>query len=160
MEKKNRENDEEAGKSKKDQRGNNEETDKSKKDHSPKDDGSDGTQETEEGAADPADPHNPADSFNPQEDDMTGVQESSGQSRTTKAFDESREVETAQTSRSTKELDELAEGDYTEQVIKDHFEEKKDGEDDKEEGSGKKLAPRAYKGLSWWKKRWPASGDL
>ena len=42
------------------------------------------------------------------------------------------EVETEQTSRSTQELDELAEGDYTEQVIKDHFEEKKDDEDEEE----------------------------
>ena len=67
---------------------------------------------------------------------MTGVQESSGQSHTTKALGESGEVETAQTSRSTKELDKLAEGDDTEQVIKDHFEEKKDDEDNEEEGSG------------------------
>ena len=57
-------------------------------------------------------------------------------------------------------MDKLAEGDYTEQVIKDHFEEKKDDEDDKEEESGKKPTPRAHKWLSWWKKRWTASGDL
>ena len=72
---------------------------------------------------------------------MTGVQESRGQSLTTKALDESREVETAQTGRSTKESDELVEGDFTKQVTKDRFEEKKAGEDDEDEGSGKK--PRA-----------------
>ena len=121
---------------------------KSKKDHSLKDEGSDGTQKTEEGAPDPAD------SFNPQEDDMTGVQEISGQSHTTKVLDELEEVETAPTSRSTKE------SNYTEQVIMRHFEEKKDDEDDKKEGSGKKPTLRAYKWLSWLKKRWPASGDL
>ena len=91
---------------------------------------------------------------------MTGVQESSGQSHTTKALDESGKVETTEKIRSTKELDDLAEGDYTEQVIEDHFEEKKNDEDDEEEGLGKKLMPKVYKWLSWWKKRWPASGDL
>ena len=48
---------------------------------------------------------------------MTGVQEDSGQSQTTKELDESREVETIRKSRSTKELDELAEGDDIKQVI-------------------------------------------
>ena len=47
---------------------------------------------------------------------MTGVQESRGQSLTTKALDESREVETAQTGGSTKELDKLVERDLTKQV--------------------------------------------
>ena len=42
------------------------------------------------------------------------------------------------TKRSTKESDRLAEGDYTVKVIKDHSEEKKNGEDDEDEGSGKK----------------------
>ena len=91
---------------------------------------------------------------------MTGVQESSGQSHTTKALDESGKVETAEKIRSTKELDDLAEGDYTEQVIEDHFEEKKNDEDDGKEGPGKKLTPKAYKWLSWWKKRWQGSGDF
>ena len=154
MEKKNRENDEEADKSKKDQKENDEEAYESKKDCSPEDDGSDGTQKTEEQAPDPTD------SFNSKEDDMTGVQESSGQRRTTKALDESGEVETAETSRFTKESDKLAEGDNTEQLIKDNFEKKKDGEDDEDEGSGKKPMLRANKWLSWWKKRWPASSDL
>ena len=95
-----------------------------------------------------------------EEYDITGVQESSGQSLTTKALDKSGKVETAEKIRSTKELDDLADGDYTEQVIEDHFEEKKIDKDDEEEGLGKKLTPKAYKWLSWWKKRWPASGDL
>ena len=42
----------------------------------------------------------------------------------------------------------------------DHFEEKKDGEDDEDEGSAKKPMPRECKWLRWWRKKWPASGDL
>ena len=70
-----------------------------------------------------------------------------------KELDESREVETVRKSRSTKELDELAEGDDIKQVIEDE-------EIDKEEGLGKKLAPKVNKWLSWWKKRLTAVGDL
>ena len=70
-----------------------------------------------------------------------------------KELDESREVETVRKSRSTKELDELAEGDDIKQVIEDE-------EIDKEEGLGKKLAPKVNKWLSWWKKRLTAAGDL
>ena len=90
---------------------------------------------------------------------MTSVQESGGQSRTTKALDESVEVETAQASRFTKKLDKLVVGGYTEQVTKDYFEEKI-CEADEDEGLGKKPMLRANKWLSLWKKRWPASGDL
>ena len=42
-----------------------------------------------------------------------------------KDLDESREVETARESRSTKELDKLAEGNDIKQVIEDNFEEKR-----------------------------------
>ena len=91
---------------------------------------------------------------------MTSVQEGIGQSQTMKELDESREVETVRKSRSTKELDELAEADDIKQVIEDHFEEKKDEEIDKEEGLGKKPAPKVNKWLSWWKKRLTAAGDL
>ena len=48
---------------------------------------------------------------------MTRVHEGSGQSHTTKELDKLREVKTARKSRSTKELDEMAEGDDIEQVI-------------------------------------------
>ena len=118
----------------------------SKKDHSPEADGDDGTQRTKEGAPDPTD------SGNPQEDNMTGVQESSGQSLTKKALDESGEVETVQAGGSTKESDEKVEGDFTKQVTKDYFEEKKACEEDEEEGSGIKPMPRACKCLNWWRK--------
>ena len=84
---------------------------KSKKASSLEDDGIEGLRNTGKGALDPADP------FNPQEYDMTGVHEGSCQSHSTKELDESREVETAQKSRSTKELDELVEGHNIEQVI-------------------------------------------
>ena len=57
-------------------------------------------------------------------------------------------------------MDKLDEGDNIEQVKEDHFEEKKDDEDDEEKGFGKKPAPKMKKWLSWWKKRWPATGDL
>ena len=57
-------------------------------------------------------------------------------------------------------MDEKAEGDSTKQVTKNHFEEKKAGEKDEDEGLGKKQMPRACKLLSWWKKKWPASGNL
>ena len=73
---------------------------------------------------------------------MTSFQEDSGQSQTMKELDESRKVETIRKSRSTKEVDKLAEGGDIEQVIEDYFEEKKEEEDDKEEGSGKKPAPK------------------
>ena len=105
-------------------------------DSSLEDDGNEKLKMKEKGTFDPAD------SFNPQEYDMTGVQEDRGQSHTMKELDESREVETVQKSRSTKELDELAEGDDIQQVIEDHFEEKKDEEIDKEEGLGKVPAPK------------------
>ena len=131
-----------------------EEADKSKKGSSLEDDGSEELDEKGEGALDPAD------SFNPQEYDMTSVQEGIGQSQTMKELDESREVETVRKSRSTKELDKLAEGNNIKQVIEDHFEEKKDEEIDKEEGLGKKPAPKVNKWLSWWKKRLTAAGDL
>ena len=65
----------------------------------------------EEGASDPVD------SFNPQEYYMTSVQEGSGQSYTPRELNESGEVDTARKSRSTKEMDELYEGDAIEQVI-------------------------------------------
>ena len=91
---------------------------------------------------------------------MTGVQEDSGQSQTTKELDESREVETIRKSRSTKEVDKMAEGGDIEQVIEDYFEVKKDEEDDKEEGSGKKPVPKVTMWLSWWKKQWTAANDL
>ena len=89
----------------------------------------------------------------PQEYNMTGVQEDSGQSQTAKELDESREVETIRKSRSTKEVDKMAEGGDIEQVIEDYFEVKKDEEDDKEEGSGKKPVPKVTMWLSWWKKQ-------
>ena len=54
-------------------------------------------------------------SFNPQE--CSSVQEGSGQSYTPKELKESGEVDTARKSRSTKEMDELYEGDAIEQVI-------------------------------------------
>ena len=133
---------------------NDEEADKSMKGSSLENDGSEELEEKGEKALDPAD------SYNPQEYDMTGVQEDSCQSQTTKELDKLREVETVRKSRSTKEVDELAEGDDIEQVIEDHFEEKKDEEDDKEEGSGKKPAPKVNKWLSWWKKRLTVAGDL
>ena len=113
-----------------------EEADKSKKGSSLEDDGSEELDEKGEGVIDPAD------SFNPQEYDMTSVQEGIGQSQTMKELDESREVETLRKSRSTKELDKLAEGNNIKQVIEDHFEEKKDEVIDKEEGLGKKPAPK------------------
>ena len=91
---------------------------------------------------------------------MTGVQEDSGQSQTAKELDESREVETIRKSRSTKEVDKMAEGGDIEQVIEDYFEVKKDEEDDKEEGSGKKPVPKVTMWLSWWKKQWTAANDL
>ena len=91
---------------------------------------------------------------------MTGVQEDSGQSQTAKELDESREVETIRKSRSTKKLDKMAEGGDIEQVIEDYFEVKKDEEDDKEEGSGKKPVPKVTMWLSWWKKQWTAANDL
>ena len=37
---------------------------------------------------------------------------------------------------------------------------KKDEEDDKEEGSGKKPAPKVTMWLSWWKKQWTGANDL
>ena len=66
-----------------------EEADKSKKGSSLEDDGSEELDEKGEGVLDPAD------SFNPQEYDMTSVQKGIGQSQTMKELDESREVETA-----------------------------------------------------------------
>ena len=48
---------------------------------------------------------------------MTSVQEGSGQGHTTKELDKSRKVDTARKSRTTKELDELHEGEDIEQVI-------------------------------------------
>ena len=115
-----------------------EKADKSKKDHSPEDDGVDGTQETTRGA------HDPTDSFHPQENNMTGVQESSSQCLTTKALDESGEVETGQDSGSTKESDKKVEGDFTKQVTKNHFEEKKaDGKDEDESLSKNKCQEHA-----------------
>ena len=106
-----------------------EEADKSKKGSSLEDDGSEELDKKGEGALDPAD------SFNPQEYDMTSFQEGIGQSQTLKELGESREVETVWKSRSTKELDELAEGDDIKQVIEDE-------EIDKEEGLGKVPAPK------------------
>ena len=92
---------------------------------------------------------------------MTSVQESSSQSLTTKALDKTGEVEAGQAGGSTKESDEKFEGDFTKQVTKDHLEEEKAGDNGEDEGSGKKeKMPRAGRLLSWWKKRWPASGDL
>ena len=57
---------------------------------------------------------NPADSFNPQEYDITSVQEDNGQSDTTNKLNEADEVDTVQKNRSTKEMDELGEGDVIE----------------------------------------------
>ena len=61
----------------------------SKKGSSLEDEGSEEEKKKGEGALDPAA------SFNPQEYDMTSVQEGSGQSHTTKELNKSREVETA-----------------------------------------------------------------
>ena len=97
MEEKRKENAEEADKSKKNQREYDDEADLSKKDHSPEDDGDNGTQGTTGGAPDPTD------SFQPQDNNMTGVRECSSQSLTTKALDESGEVETGPAGGSTKE---------------------------------------------------------
>ena len=127
------------------------EVDKPKKDHSPESGGGNGIQKAKGGASDPTD------SFHPQGDNSTGVQESNSQHLTTKALGELGEVEAKQADRSSKELDEKAEGDSTKQVIENHFEEKKVGERDEEDKSGKKQMPRAYKLLSWRKKRCPAS---
>ena len=151
MEEKKKENYEEADKSKKDQRENDDEVDMSKKDLSQEHDGDDETQGTTGGAPDFTD------SFHPQESNLTSVQESSSQSLTTKALDEPGEMEAGG---STKESDEKLEGDFTKQVTEDHFDEKEAGENGEDEGSGKKKTPRAGKLMSWWKKIWPASGDL
>ena len=56
---------------------------------------------------------NPTDSFNPQENNGNGVQESSSQYLTTKPLDKSEEAETGQAGGPTKELNEKAEGDFT-----------------------------------------------
>ena len=57
-------------------------------------------------------------------------------------------------------MDESAKGGFTKQVTENHFEEKKAGEKDEGKGSGKKQMPRLCKLLSWWKMKWPASGEL
>ena len=79
---------------------------------------------------------------------MTGVQEDSGQSQTTKELDESREVETARKNRSTKELDGLGERDTTEQVMGDVFKEKKDDRDENNKNLVKKEVPKRGTWLS------------
>ena len=45
-------------------------------------------------------------------------------------------------------------------MIEDHFDGKEAGEIGEDEESGKKKTPRAGKLRSWWRKIWPASGDL
>ena len=120
---------------------------KSKKASSLEDDGIEGLRNTGKGALDPADP------FNPQEYDMTGVQEDSGQSQTTKELDESREVETARNSRSTKELDGLGERDTTEQVMEDVFKEEKDDRDENDKKLVKKEVSKRGTWLRWCKKQ-------
>ena len=154
MEEKRKEVEKEADKSKKDQRKNYDEVDGSKKDHSPEDDGGDGTQETTGGATDPTD------SFHHQETNMNVVQETSSQCLTAKALDKLGDVETGQADESSKELDEKVKGGFTKQVTKNHFEEQKSCEKNEGERQGKKQMPRACKMMSWWKKKWPASGDL
>ena len=98
----------------------------SKKDLSQEHDGDDGTQGTTGGAP------NSTDSFHPQETNLTSFQESSSQSLTTKAVDETGQVEAGQAGGSMKVVDELAEGDTIEQVMEDVFEEKKDDKDEEE----------------------------
>ena len=87
-------------------------------------------------------------SFHPQENKMTSVQESRSQSLTTKALDESGEVETGKAGGFTMESDKKVEGDSTKQVTKDHFEEKKAGENYDDEGLGKTQMPISCKFLS------------
>ena len=65
-----------------------------------------------------------------------------------------------ETGKSTKELDEKLEGDFTKQVTTDHVDEKGVGEIDEDEELGKKKTPRAGKLRSWWKKVWPAYSDI
>ena len=59
-----------------------------------------------------------------------------------------------------KDLDEADKKPDTKQVTKDHFEEKKAGEEVEDEALGIKPMPRACKCLNWWRKRWPASSDI
>ena len=143
MEKKRKENEQEAYKFKWDQRETDDEVDGSKKDHSPEDEGHDGTQETAGGAPEPID------SFHPQENNMTGVQDSNSQCLTTKVLDESGEVQTGQAGGSTKESHKNFGEDFAKQVTKNHFEEKKVSGKYKDERLGNKQMPRACKLLSW-----------
>ena len=83
---------------------------------------------------------------------MTVVQEDSGQRCTRKELDESGEADTAQKSRSTKEMDKLGEGDFIEPVMEETFKEKKDERYEEEKKLIKKAVPKRKKRLSWWKK--------
>ena len=112
--------------------------DQPEENHSPESSGGGGPQEATGGASDSTD------SFHPQGNNSTRVQEISSQYLTTKAMDMSGDVETRQADESSKEVDEEAKGESTKQVTEHHFDEKKVGERDEEE-SGKKQMPRAYK---------------
>ena len=70
------------------------------------------------------------------------------------------EAEQRELNGSTQESDERLEVDGTKQVTEDHFDGKEAGENGENEGSGKKKTPRTGKLWSWWRKIWPASGDL
>ena len=90
-------------KSKKDKKEEYVEVDKPEENHSPEGEGDDGTQDATRGAPDPTE------SFHPQEDCCTSVQEASRQHLTLKELDKESEAETGQAVQSSKVVDEEAE---------------------------------------------------
>ena len=128
--------------------------DKLEESHSPED--RVGTQDAAEEATDPTD------SFHPQEDCSTSVQEAGMQHLTSKELDEEAEAGNGHNAKSSKEMDVEAEGGSTGQVEEHHFKKKESGEESGEKDeveAARKQMPRACKWLMWWKKRWPVSNN-
>ena len=86
---------------------------------------------------------------------MTGVKEDSGESCTTNELDKSGEVYTVHKIRSTKEMDNLGEGDAIEEALK----KKKDDRYEEEKELAYKAVPKRKKWLTWWKKQLKGASD-